>query len=30
VTEALDQLLASLPEIESLAERVPASGGKRK
>jgi hypothetical protein len=30
VTEALDQLLASLPEIESLAERVPASGSKRK
>ena len=30
VTEALDLLLASLPEIESLAERVPASGGKRK
>jgi hypothetical protein len=30
VTEALDQLLASLPEIESLAERVPASGGNRK
>ena len=30
VTEALDQMLASLPEIESLAERVPASGGKRK
>jgi hypothetical protein len=30
VTQALDQLLASLPEIESLAERVPASGGKRK
>jgi hypothetical protein len=26
VTEALDQLLASLPEIEALAERVPASG----
>ena len=30
VTEALDHLLASLPEIESLAERVPVSGGKRK
>jgi hypothetical protein len=30
VTEALDLLLASIPEIESLAERVPASGGKRK
>ncbi|MEA3030170.1 MAG: hypothetical protein QOG13_1495 [Sphingomonadales bacterium] len=30
VTEALDHLLASLPEIEALAERVPASGGKRK
>ena len=30
VTEALDQLLASLPEVETLAERVPASGGKRK
>jgi hypothetical protein len=30
VTEALDHLLASLPEIESLAERVPASGSKRK
>jgi hypothetical protein len=30
VTEALDLLLASLPEVESLAERVPASGGKRK
>jgi hypothetical protein len=30
VTQALDQLLASLPEVESLAERVPASGGKRK
>lgn len=30
VTEALDQLLASLPEIEVLAERVPASGGKRR
>jgi hypothetical protein len=30
VTEALDQLLASIPEIESLAERVPASGSKRK
>jgi hypothetical protein len=30
VTEALDLLLASLPEIESLAERVPASGSKRK
>jgi len=30
VTEALDRLLASLPEIESLAERVPASSSKRK
>jgi len=30
VTEALDLLLASIPEIESLAERVPASGSKRK
>jgi hypothetical protein len=30
VTEALDLLLASIPEIESLAERVPASGGTRK
>ena len=30
VTEALDLMLASIPEIESLAERVPASGGKRK
>jgi hypothetical protein len=30
VTEALDLLLASLPEIEALAERVPASGSKRK
>ena len=30
VTEALDHLLASLPEVETLAERVPASGGKRK
>jgi hypothetical protein len=29
VTEALDQLLASIPEIEALAERVPASGAKR-
>lgn len=29
VTEALDQLLASLPEIEALAERVPASGGRK-
>ena len=29
VTEALDRFLASIPEIESLAERVPASGGKR-
>jgi hypothetical protein len=29
VTEALDHLLASLPEIEALAERIPASGGKR-
>jgi hypothetical protein len=30
VTEALDHLLESLPEIESLAARVPASAGKRK
>ena len=30
VTEALDRLLESLPEIESLAARVPASVGKRK
>ena len=30
VTEALDQMLASLPEVETLAERLPASGGKRK
>jgi hypothetical protein len=30
VTEALDQLLASLPEVETLAERVPVSGSKRK
>ena len=30
VTEALDQLLASLPEVETLAERIPASGSKRK
>jgi hypothetical protein len=29
VTEALDHFLASIPEIEALAERVPASGGKR-
>jgi hypothetical protein len=29
VTEALDRLLASIPEVEALAERVPASGGKR-
>ena len=29
VTGALDQYLAAIPEIESLAERVPASGGKR-
>ena len=29
VTEALDQMLASIPEIESLAERVPASAGTR-
>lgn len=29
VTAALDQILASIPEVESLAERVPASGGKR-
>jgi hypothetical protein len=29
VTSALDRFLASIPEVESLAERVPASGGKR-
>jgi hypothetical protein len=29
VTEALDRYLASIPEVEALAERVPASGGKR-
>jgi len=29
VTAALDQFLASIPEVESLSERVPASGGKR-
>ncbi|HMG48218.1 MAG TPA: hypothetical protein VK614_12245 [Allosphingosinicella sp.] len=29
VTEALDRFLASIPEVEALAERVPASGGKR-
>ena len=29
VTDALDQMLASIPEIESLAERVPASAGTR-
>ena len=29
VTEALDHMLASIPEIESLAERVPASAGTR-
>jgi hypothetical protein len=29
VTEALDQLLATLPEIEALAERVPASGSRK-
>jgi hypothetical protein len=29
VTEALDLFLASIPEVEALAERVPASGGKR-
>ena len=29
VTEALDHFLASIPEVEALAERVPASGGKR-
>jgi len=28
VTEALDQLLASLPEVEALAERIPASVGR--
>jgi len=30
VTEALDLMLASIPEVETLAERIPASGGKRK
>ena len=29
VTEALDQFLASIPEVEALAERVPASGGRK-
>jgi len=29
VTEALDHLLASLPEVEALAERIPASGGRQ-
>jgi len=29
VTEALDHFLAAIPEVEALAERVPASGGKR-
>jgi hypothetical protein len=29
VTEALDRFLASIPEVEALAERVPASGSKR-
>lgn len=29
VTEALDHLLASLPEVEALAERIPASGGRK-
>ena len=29
VTEALDHFLAAIPELEALAERVPASGGKR-
>jgi hypothetical protein len=29
VTAALDRFLASIPEVESLAERVPASGSKR-
>jgi hypothetical protein len=29
VTEALDQMLASLPELEALAERVPASAGRK-
>ncbi len=30
VTEALDQLLASLPEIEAMASRVPANAGAKK
>ena len=29
VTAALDQLLASIPEVEALAERVPASGSRK-
>jgi hypothetical protein len=29
VTAALDQFLASIPEVESLAERIPAAAGKR-
>ena len=29
VTEALDHFLVSLPEVEALAERVPASGGRK-
>ncbi|MEA3061214.1 MAG: hypothetical protein QOJ94_995, partial [Sphingomonadales bacterium] len=29
VTEALDEYLASRPEVEALAERVPAEAGKR-
>jgi len=29
VTEALDHFLASVPEVEALAERVPASGGRK-
>jgi len=29
VTEALDHFLASLPEVEALAERVPASGARK-
>jgi hypothetical protein len=30
VTAALDQLLASIPEVEALAERVPASGSRKR
>jgi hypothetical protein len=29
VTAALDQFLASIPEVESLAERIPAAAGQR-